>query len=104
MARAAPAFAPLKPGYALPRQPPPRGFAPVVVGGFEHRLGEGGLDAQGRGAVVGEAVLAAGRDDDELARGEGDVGFADPHVGLFFKRAIQRGGRMSLPSFRHDQA
>src|SRR6185437_14847535 len=76
-----PGFHSARTDHALPRQPPPRRFALVVGGGFEHRLGEGGVDAQRGGAVVGEAMLAAGRDDDELARGEGDVGVADPDVG-----------------------
>ena len=37
--------------------------------------------------VVGEAVLAAGWHDDELARGERDARLADPHLGLPFEHA-----------------
>ena len=54
---------------------------------LEHRLGERGLDSQHGLAGVGKAVLAAGRHDDELARGERDVRLADPHLGLPFEHA-----------------
>ena len=37
-------------GLRAVRQPAPRRFALVVVGGLEHRLGERGLDAQHGGA------------------------------------------------------
>src|SRR5580704_7681726 len=70
--------------WLLARQPAPRRLTLVVVGRLEHGLGKSGLDAQHGLAAVGEAVLAAGRHDDELARGERDARLSDPNIGLPF--------------------
>src|SRR3954453_10828827 len=66
----------------LTRHPAAGDFFLVVEGGFEDRSGEGGLDVQGAGAGVAEAVLAAGWDEDRLAGGQVGALVLEPEFGL----------------------
>src|SRR6185437_9315301 len=78
------------------RQPAPRGFALVVIGGLEYRRGQRRLDAQRAGADVAEAVLAAGRHDRELPGTQGGVRVADPDIGLALDDAQHLLDRMQV--------
>jgi len=52
--------------------------------------------------VVGEAVLAAGGDDDELAGGQRDVSFAEPDVGLAYGRTRRSPASAAAAIMRDD--
>src|ERR1051325_4735610 len=70
--------------FSSTRHPTPRRFAVIVVGRLEYGFSQRRLYAQDPRAVVGETMLAAGRHDDELPRGDGRMVVADPDVGLAF--------------------